>query len=130
MARCLLTLTSAGESGVSCRSASANSARRIRINSASDAVVIARRDCRRADRRCADRGSACADAYADIPARVAAMISTAVDATDVSAAMERSAVTASVESAEMIATKSAAAAAASHGIGRNTSDAEHCGRGN
>jgi hypothetical protein len=58
------------------------------------------------------------------------MISTAIDATDVSATMERSVVTAIVKSAEMIATKSAAAAAASHGIGRNTSDAEHCGRGN
>jgi hypothetical protein len=111
--------TNAGESGVSRRSALVKSAGRVWINSASDAVVIAWRY-----RRGTDRSSACADAYtadaythADIPARIAAMISAAIDATDVSAAMEAGAVTAIVKSAEMIATQSAAPAAASQGIG-------------
>jgi hypothetical protein len=127
----------AGESGVSRRSALSKSARRIWINSASDAVVIARRQRRGSDCSRADRSSTAADAYAhiDIPARVAAVISAAIDATGMSAAMEPratepGAMAASVKSAEMIATKSAAAAAASRGIGRNTSDAKHCSRGN
>jgi hypothetical protein len=128
----LVNQINAGESDVSRRSTLAKSARRIWINSASDSIVIARRQRRGADRRRADCGGTCAHTYAhiDIPARVAA----AIDAIGMSAPMElcateSGAMAARVKSAEMIAMKSAAAAA-SHSIGRNTRDAEHGSRGN
>jgi hypothetical protein len=107
------------------------SAGRVWINSTSDAVVIARRQRRRADRSSTDAGTytqADADAAAGVTTAITAAV---IDAADVSAAMEPTDMSATVESADVItATESAAAAASSHGIGRNTSDAEHCSRGN
>jgi hypothetical protein len=129
IARILTNQVKAGGSGVSRRSALAKSAGRIWINSASDAVVIARRQ-----RRRADRGSTNARAYthADAAAGVTtAITAAAIDAADASTAMKPTGMNATVESAGVsTATESAAAAASSHSVGRNASDAENCSRGN
>jgi hypothetical protein len=105
----------------------AKSAWRVRVDSASDTVVIAR--CHRSR---ADRSSTQADAYthADAATGIPTITAAAIDAADAGTAAVSTGASA-VESADVTgAVETAAAAASRHRIRRNTSDAEHCSRRN